>query len=323
MFRFASLFLLAAALAVQAHPGASVRTSLYTKFPTPRLLPDGRAQPGVYDLGTGTVVKVEPNRFWVLTNAHTLLQKEDGETLLEVTFSNGKTYPASVYATSLESDLGLAYVDAKVEVKLVELDPADILPKGTEVVKYGWGSGRAEPARSSVASYWQFKDHPNVKLVQLTSKSLHGDSGSGLFRVLDGRLAGVVCGNAGNAQAVSAKDVRAFLVKAEQALQKAPPAPPVVPVPTTKGGPRPGSNRVPTKVLDGSTAELARPLPPMTDKLLVDLSNLKVRFVRVGDKVYEVSVKEVAVPGAVPKKKPEEIKVLPKELKKEEAPVKE
>jgi hypothetical protein len=300
MRRIALLALLLTSAWVTAEPNSSVKTSLYVRFPKPIPLGEGKFQPGIYHLGTGTIVKVEPGRFWVLTCAHTVVAKEEGETSFSVTLHNGKVYPANVALYDVKTDLGLVYIDAKTEVTPAVLAEEDVVPLGTKTYRYGWATGSRKTQEASKSANTRFTGAKDVLLHELDNGSDHGDSGSGLFRVSDGKLVGVVWGGRTNAQAVTTVDVRKFLVKAEQVFQKQPAPPPA------KGGPRPKSERVPAKVLDGSAVDTARPLPLETRAVLVDLGNLKVRFVRVGNKVYEVSVKDVT-----PVTKPEPINKAP------------
>lgn len=305
MFRSAVLLVgLFAALSQADFKESSVKVTFVTVYASPRKeIRDGREiiVTGKEEHGSGTVVKVEKDRFWVLTCEHCIRSDEPGEHGLKIMLPSGMKYPADVLAYDAKKDLALVEVRANdARVSAAKLSDKNV-GLGTAVVKVGWGTGSRKEDVGVTTVHTETEGYQNV-LADV--KSTNGDSGGGLFHKADGTLVGVVWGGRDDGlRARQVEDVHDFLAT----YQKVAP---------NKQGPRPGSSRPPAPALPD-----VRELPPGTTAVFVDLNNLKTRRVRVGNKVYEISVKEVPAAKAAVS---EEIKVKPKEVPfKESAPFKE
>lgn len=254
----------------------AVPTDHYTKYSVPRYLGDNKWQPGVHSKGSGTVVRVFADKHWVVTCAHCVKEREAG-----THFYTAATKKAQVLVRDEKTDLALLEVEGGG--KALQLETAD-LKRGDVVTFTGFSSGNAVQRTGVVAGTNTVDGVPGF---ELSVGADHGDSGAGVFK--DKKLAGVVWGGRTNAQVVPAQFVKELLQKVEKLS--------------------PAKN-----VLPPATREKIIVLPSGTTRIQVDLTKLYSRLVRVDDRYYEVSVKEV---------KPEAIKVMPKEDKKGAPPVKE
>jgi len=128
----------------------------------------------------------------VVTNAHVV----DGAQSIEVTFSNGKTYDASVVGTDPSTDLAVLDVDAPASLVVpLALDDSSAVSVGDTVVAIGSPFGLQNSVTAGIVSALDRSlDAPNGftinGAIQTDAAINHGNSGGPLLD-LNGRVIGV------------------------------------------------------------------------------------------------------------------------------------
>lgn len=148
--------------------------------------------------GSGTVFRIEPKQWYVLTCAHNACRGGNTANGIEhqgltVTDHTGTVHPARVLAYDLEADVLVLAIAGKAPVQAVTVAQSEPYRAGTPVVKAGFSKGgplRTERGKATGTVEYRGHDLSNPNLL-LDIDSQYGDSGGGVFRVADGALIGV------------------------------------------------------------------------------------------------------------------------------------
>jgi S1-C subfamily serine protease len=212
---------------------SSVKTAYTTTYPAPRralsvlggvVAPSGRDATVVSSTqyGSGTVVKKEPNKYWVLACAHTVTPSEAGTNTLLVTSTDGKKLPGKVVSKDALRDLSLLEVTGEADVvvaPIAAVGDEDYKP-GKATYKCGYPFGANMVIRrghlSDVVN--SNRDDPSIISALSSSGAVSGDSGGGLFREKKMALIGVVWGGKkedGMLRATRLREIHHFLKAAK------------------------------------------------------------------------------------------------------------
>lgn len=174
---------------------------------------------GKYDIqsGSGTVIKKDKNKFYVLSCCH--IAEHNGKvgtgTLSIITWEK-KSYPAKIISYDKERDLSLIEVDSSSEVRVAKIAEKDNHTPGDKIVKsgYTWG-GNLKMASGVYRNIKSFSERDS-SIVSFVSDaySRSGDSGGGVFREKDLSLVGVIWGGKEDGlRAMNLENIRKFLSK--------------------------------------------------------------------------------------------------------------
>jgi S1-C subfamily serine protease len=156
-------------------------------------------------VGSGTPVKVEGGKTFILTNAHVVAR---GPTQVSVRTTDGKVYAGRVVRTSGRPDVDLALVAVDADLGAAPVAAATPAP-GTGVWMWGYGGGPDVPPMKAGSVVVNRFVEPTMTA---TLTAVSGDSGAGVFDTR-GHLVGVNCatGAGYGCHAVPLPEVRAFL----------------------------------------------------------------------------------------------------------------
>jgi S1-C subfamily serine protease len=160
--------------------------------------------------GSGTVIKSEHGKSWVLTNRHVAPGKGGTPFVLKGDVS----YPAVWIAADERYDLALVRVDAELPaVALADQEPAE----GTLLRQWGYPRGGPVRPKSGKALGWiGYKNDAGAPLFSAEIAVQPGDSGCLLVNP-DGKGVAVCCAGHGDGRdhelCVPLKGVRGFLTK--------------------------------------------------------------------------------------------------------------
>ena len=137
--------------------------------------------------GSGVIISEDG---YILTNAHVV----DGSTTVNVTMSNGDTYPATIVGSDPQSDVAVIKVDA-TGLKPATIGTSSTLVAGEPVVAIGnpLGSlgGSVTDGIVSAVTRSVTIDNNTMNVIQTNAAISPGNSGGGLFNAA-GELIGIV-----------------------------------------------------------------------------------------------------------------------------------
>ena len=152
--------------------------------------------------GSGTVFHVDTKRglAFIVTNHHVVPSERS---MALVRFPGGKVCQAAFVCTETGPDISVIAVQADSATPFVPLAEASP-PAGTPVFQVGYPGGRGPVRRSGVSAGQGGVVAGKFTDLKLRLGSDHGDSGSGIFRQIDGRLCGILWGGVQGTRATSA-----------------------------------------------------------------------------------------------------------------------
>lgn len=189
------------------HADVIIKSSVRTRYSVPL----GGGSHSVQH-GSGTVVKVSGNRFWVVTCYH--VAHADGYMGgdLTVTTHTGKSHKARVVSYCPVRDCSVLVCEGKPDALPCPVVRSDSYRPGDEYVKCGYPRAGRRSVLKGLATKLEYQsphDH-RIRSVICDVRSIPGDSGGGLLR--NGKLAGVVWGCSEHGlTAVRIEDVRRCL----------------------------------------------------------------------------------------------------------------
>lgn len=155
--------------------------------------------------GSGTVIRRDKDKFYVLTCSHVAEPAARYSQLVVV--HGAKAFPAKLLVYCPVRDLALLECQGVTDAVPATVAKADSYVAGTPLFRCGYPKagprkvvrGRVLPVRAHAGG------HPLVKLLTATPPSISGDSGGGVFRASDGQLIGVNYASDGHTSMTAAR----------------------------------------------------------------------------------------------------------------------
>lgn len=147
--------------------------------------------------GSGTVVRIADDHFFVLTCAHVLEHAGQHATgVLRVVLPDGKSYPARPIKILPQYDLSLLRVEGKYPGLAARIALKEDFSPGTKLYKSGHPGACQHPVllEGSVVGHATSVGRDDIRSIIASAPSRSGDSGGGLYRSSDHCLVGVVWG---------------------------------------------------------------------------------------------------------------------------------
>lgn len=141
--------------------------------------------------GSGTIIDVKDNHFYVLSCSHNLKHNDIYHTQIFI-HQGDNVYSANCIKFDRVSDLSLLKVNAKINIKPVEMYKKELYIPGTEVFKSGYPNG--ENHLFKTGKNVEAISEGNMFFVTIDFASIGGESGGGIYRVSDRRFVGVLFG---------------------------------------------------------------------------------------------------------------------------------
>lgn len=149
--------------------------------------------------GTGTLIRAD----LIITNWHVV---KDRAGTVRVLFSDWSVYVVKVIKTDKRWDLAALRIEP---VLLVPMELGEKPKHGDTVVVGGYGPGWYETDSGKVIGFYSPDRNSPGDLIQIDAEVRSGDSGGPILR--DGKLVGVLFGNADGVYGTNVERVRKFL----------------------------------------------------------------------------------------------------------------
>jgi hypothetical protein len=293
--------LLACSIATYAQDGLSISEMRYTKDVPSEIVAASVKVSAGNSGGSGTCIHVDHQRgvAIIITCRHVTGSSPRN---LTVTFPSGLKADGVLVSVDNQADLAAIAISTKDDMPFIPV--ADAQPyKGEKLWQVGYPQGRGPVQREG--SFLGYNSHNRSQWnLTMDATSIPGDSGSGIFRVSDGKLVGVLWGGP-TIVGTGVHDIRRFVE--ERCVGKWLPCPPWARPPREPGVPpdgpgSPGGPGRPPEILPKPPETSPRPpetspTPPKTDPTVAQqIASLQAQIIQLRIEVTSIS-KEPGSPG--------------------------